>query len=406
MSLTCRKNCVLSFDRNSSRVRHENEKCSIYGGEIDKRKKFIFKQACELSMKVDGTLLHASKFFKELMSEKEIESNKATPPLPTLPTVPTTVRTNPTVNNDHSATNIHNTQITNNNIINNDHSVDNTVNTFNPINCGNTNVFVQLSQSEWEKCSKKERNEITAVLRLFRENGCTTAEEIQNVVLNKYPTIQQMEQNIKSYKMNVFREIAMDQIQALDIDKIEQKDRKLKDKIEHFQKCIIAFYDEILFMNGENTQVTTDMLLACPIFKLREGGLKVWNKIKTKQGLETFGKTNEEGSYPGWTTMQESKTWRKIILIITLRFIQAFEMELNKDSRAKRDDSEELEEIAKHWYGILSDNESKKNEIFDQIGVEMSKKAALASSLEPQRGWYRLTDVVAEVEYRLHNLII
>lgn len=374
----CRKNCNLKFSHAPSRIRHENDKCSVYGGEIDKRKKKEFKQACDASMRLDGTLLHASKLFhEEFTAVKNSPNNRGT------------------VINNNSVTNIQNDnkQITNN---------DNSINTFH----GNTNVFVQLSQSEWDKYSKKEKNEITAVLRLFRENGCTTAEEIQNIVLNKYPTIQQMEQNIKSYKMNKCREIAMDQIVALGLDKKDEKDITFEDKMEHFQKCIIVFYDELLFTNVEDTQITTTMLLASPIFKLKEGGLKVWNKIKTKQGLETFGNVNEKGSYPGWTTMQESKTWRKIILIIALRFIQVFELESNKNPYDKRDDSEELELIAKEWLSLLSDNETKKNEIFDQIGKEMSNRAALASSLEPQRGWYRLTDVVAEVEYRLHNLIL
>ncbi len=56
-----------SYDTNLKRFRHEKKNCSIYGGDVDKRKKVEFSQACELSKQIDGTLKHTAQYFNALM---------------------------------------------------------------------------------------------------------------------------------------------------------------------------------------------------------------------------------------------------------------------------------------------------------------------------------------------------
>lgn len=66
----CRVNCDLQFGDNKCRTRHENKKCSIYGGEVDKRNKVEFELACERSREIDGRLINTSQIYKEIMKNK------------------------------------------------------------------------------------------------------------------------------------------------------------------------------------------------------------------------------------------------------------------------------------------------------------------------------------------------
>lgn len=64
--LKCRENCVLTFTYKMKRHRHE-KKCAIYGGEVDKRQKDAFEEACKQSQSIDGTLLHTARILQEII---------------------------------------------------------------------------------------------------------------------------------------------------------------------------------------------------------------------------------------------------------------------------------------------------------------------------------------------------
>lgn len=63
MGFECRKNCSTVFTQSSNRIRHENERCVIFGGEIDKRSLNSMKLVNSLkrSMVLSYTLLRYSK---------------------------------------------------------------------------------------------------------------------------------------------------------------------------------------------------------------------------------------------------------------------------------------------------------------------------------------------------------
>ncbi len=60
------KYCHKEFKHLTDKKRHEEEKCAIYGGDVDKRKKKLFQQALEGSRRLDGTEIHTSAIFHAL----------------------------------------------------------------------------------------------------------------------------------------------------------------------------------------------------------------------------------------------------------------------------------------------------------------------------------------------------
>lgn len=66
-ALPCRINCSAVFQHKSNRISHERDKCSVYGGEVDKRKKAEFALACDASKNIDGSLLHTSRIFEAIL---------------------------------------------------------------------------------------------------------------------------------------------------------------------------------------------------------------------------------------------------------------------------------------------------------------------------------------------------
>ncbi len=72
------KYCQKEFKHLTDKKRHEEDKCAIYGGVVDKRKKSLFDQAVEGSLKLDGTKMHTSAIFHGLLALPEEERNHIT----------------------------------------------------------------------------------------------------------------------------------------------------------------------------------------------------------------------------------------------------------------------------------------------------------------------------------------
>ncbi len=72
------KYCQKEFKYVPDRNRHEKDKCEVYGGEVDKRKRKLFDQAKDVSFQLDGSEKHTSTIFHDLLMLPEAQRNNVT----------------------------------------------------------------------------------------------------------------------------------------------------------------------------------------------------------------------------------------------------------------------------------------------------------------------------------------
>lgn len=191
--LSCRKNCDAVFKYKTSRITHERDKCMIFGGDIDKRKKNEFNQACEASKKLDGTLLHASKIFEAITAiPKEHRKDILINGLDVKCDVVSTV-----VDTDTE------TSISNSSVVNN-YNIQIIQNTQNNQNINTVIADSEILQSIREQVqtekqsSKKVDEELKQILQLLANEKINTTDEIQEHIKDRVFTLEEIKKCIET----------------------------------------------------------------------------------------------------------------------------------------------------------------------------------------------------------------
>lgn len=269
------------------------------------------------------------------------------------------------------------------NIVNNIQNIQVTNNNTNNINLNLTiqQDFADLLKAPYHACSAKEKKQIIDVLTLLRDKGYKTASDVHNFILDQYVTIQEMEKMIRNYDLNCLRVIA--------------KEYRQDDKKEHITHCVVALFNRLVCKDEPF------MLKSNPLHKAANGQLSAWSEdSQYSYGSQEFGVSltsdNESEGQKQWTPMQDEATWKTLIEMIGLRFIEA--LQLQKDYDAWRRDSDDALniELADYWEKTLDDKTSKNGH-----SIAMTRLCAELATICRQdyvNGWHNLTKMASKVD--------
>lgn len=245
--------------------------------------------------------------------------------------------------------------------------------------------FAELLKAPFHSCTAKERKQIIDVLCLLRDKGYKTATDIQNFIMDEYVTLQEMEQIIRKYDLDCLRVIV--------------KEYRHEDKEEHVTRCVVALFNRLVCK--DEPFITPDTLKCNPLHKAANGQLSAWSEDSVySYGSSEFGvPLNSEGQNgekkKQWTPMQEEATWKTLIEVISLRFIEALQMQRHYDSWQRDSDDSLNLELADYWEKCL-DDKSPKNGPSNAISRLCTELASICRQ-DYTAGWHNLTKLASHL---------
>jgi len=250
-----------------------------------------------------------------------------------------------------------------------------------------------MSTPVFQGCTKKEKRQILEVLEILHDKGYHTPQAIQTFVMKEYKTIQHFEQQIKSYPISAMRAIAS----STKPKKYDPKNEN-RYKDEHINNCIEALFNILIC---KDDAVITPQVLACnPLFQ-SSGFLKVWSiggVVECDEGRTQFGvpSSQEGATMRQWTPMQDEAMWKKLVEVISTRFIEALNAEHSKGGFSPP----EHEELATYWDNKLDEGE--RLSVIDELCSEL----AAICRRDHAKGWYNLTNMLAKNQKCLESFKI
>lgn len=272
------------------------------------------------------------------------------------------------------------------NIVNNIQNIHVTNNNIN-LNLTIQQDFADLLKAPYHACSAKEKKQIIDVLTLLRDKGYKTASDVHNFILDQYVTIQEMEKTIRNYDLDCLRVIA--------------KEYRQDDKKEHITHCVVALFNRLVCK--DEPFITPDTLKSNPLHKAANGQLSAWSEdSQYSYGSQEFGvsltsdNANESEGQKQWTPMQDEATWKTLIEMIGLRFIEALQMQKDYDAWRRDSDDALNIELADYWEKTLDDKTSKNGH-----SIAMTRLCAELATICRQdyvNGWHNLTKMASKVD--------
>lgn len=276
------------------------------------------------------------------------------------------------------------------NIVNNN-NIQNITNNIN-LNFTIQQDFADLLKAPFQSCSAKEKKQIIDVLTLLREKGYKTASDVQNFILDEYVTIQELEKSIRSYDLNHLRVIV--------------KEYRHDDKQEHVTHCVVALFNRLI--SKDEPFITPDTLKSNPLHKAANGQLSAWSEDSVySYGSSEFGVSlNSEKIKDGtttkqWTPMQEEATWKTLVEMIGLRFIEALQMQRDYDSWQRDSDDCLNIVLADYWEKTLDDKTSKNGH--SNAMARLCTELANICKQDYINGWHNLTKMASKVSNLTNN---
>ena len=257
----------------------------------------------------------------------------------------------------------------------NNHCIQN-INNHNHFHITIKNEFTDWLQSTMQGgdtgLTQKEKRQVGDVLHMLHQRGYTTRNDVQKLVMEEFTTVQQLQQQINEYDLDVLRNIISSNIP-----------NKAYNVEEHASRCTLSLFKRLI--STDEAAISPDTLKTNPLFQPAKGQLSAWFASvddPEPYGGSKFGDTFSKKRQ--WNPLHHHTTWMSLIEMIGLRFEAAIKSGGDWKSSAE-------EALLVYWTDMFNGLTSDKPELMKALATEL---AAVCRN-DHTRGWHNLSKLIS-----------
>lgn len=258
----------------------------------------------------------------------------------------------------------------------NNHCIQNNINNHNHFHITIKNEFTDWLQSTMQGgdtgLTQKEKRQVGDVLHMLHQRGYTTRNDVQKLVMEEFTTVQQLQQQINEYDLDVLRNIISSNIP-----------NKAYNVEEHASRCTLSLFKRLI--STDEAAISPDTLKTNPLFQPAKGQLSAW--FASVDDLEPYGGSKFGDTFSKkrqWNPLHHHTTWMSLIEMIGLRFEAAIKSGGDWKSSAE-------EALLVYWTDMFNGLTSDKPELMKALATEL---AAVCRN-DHTRGWHNLSKLIS-----------